>query len=277
VAPLPMWYEDSPDWTTDKSAHDDVVNRKEQDARRLHRAVRHHNWRQDIAAVQEWTRHAHGVSRKLCWSEAWTGLSPVSPRGPLQLVTHRLLVQLNDADLERQVLANLNDPHQLLLLARRWHQGLSTARPQGAIWLGDKVEVESRVPFEPDRLHDTLSVLGLWHFGLLPAAHAGAVFRLVYEVDNDVPLYKPDWRHGYANFYWASVPKIDSHGLARDLATGTLQCKEWVAKIDQLDARKHLKSAQCLVPNTAHCHYDLPEPFWSTLAHEIQGAPGVVK
>lgn len=274
MAPYPVWYEDSPDWAADKSAHEEVLNGDVSDARRLHRAARHHNWSQDCPSVQRWTNLSHGDSQQLCWREAWTGLTPVPPVGVHQLVTHRLVASLKDADLEKQVLENLHDPRELLMAARQWHQRESSHPSPRAIWLGDKLDVESKVPFEANRLHDTASILGLWHFGYMPADRTVAVIRLVYEVDDDVPLYKPDWRHGYANFYWASVPSIASHGLARELATGTLQCKEWVARLDQLDARKHLKAAQCLVPLTPHSHYDVSDAFWSTLKMDIRKAAG---
>lgn len=274
MAKYPVWYEDSPDWATDKSAHDKVVSGEDADAHRLHRAARHHNWLHDSPQVQAWTNLTHRDSQPLCWREAWTNLTPVPPIGTHQLVTHRLVASLKDADLERHVRENLNNPHELLMVARQWHQRESSHSSPKPIWLGDKLDVESKVPFEPARLHDTASMLGLWHFGYMPADRDGAVIRLVYEVNDDVPLYKPDWRHGYANFYWASVPSVPDHGLARDLSTGTLQCKEWVARLDQLDARKHLKAAQCLVPLTAHSHYDVPEAFWTTLKRDIRIAAG---
>lgn len=271
MAPYPVWYEDSPDWAEDKNAHDEVTHRNLFDAQSLHRAVRHHNWLQEDFPVRGWTSQPHKQSQSLCWQETWTNLSPVPSNGTRQLVTHRLVASLKNVDLEKLVLDNRNDPGELLIAARQWHQRESSLSSPKAIWLGDRSDVESKVPFVTANLHNTVSILGLWHFGYLPADREGAVIRLVYEVGDDVPLYKPDWRHGYANFYWASVSSIPEHGMTRDLSTGTLQCKEWVARLDQLDARKHLKAAQCLVPEAAHSHYDLTDAFWHQLKLDICG------
>jgi len=162
---------------------------------------------------------------------------------------------------------------------RDWHTQERERFPEKPLWLGNKDQLEARHSWRAESLHDLLADLGLWHFGSVPANVDGAVLRLVYEVDDQVPLFKPDWRHAYPNFYWVAAPSDHAHGLARDLRTGQCHCHEWVTKLGELDPLAHLVEVQCLMPVASRNHYEAPDAYWQALQAEIvadaarRGAP----
>jgi len=238
----------------------------------VHRAARHHNWQQSNGAVQTWTRAAEADAIKQCRAAHWQGLAGVARPRQMELVTHVALSRM-DPDLRQRVLRDQSDSSLLIQAARAWHRDLSARSPERAVWIGARTEIDSvaaassRTP-----VHAVVAALGMWHLGALPAGFDGAVLRVVYRVDEAVLLYKPDWRHGFPNFYFASAAAHTEAGRTRSLTTGQLQCKEWLAKIDTLDAQAHLADAECLVPDTLHNHYDLSPLYWQTIAAEIQHA-----
>jgi hypothetical protein len=187
----------------------------------------------------------------------------------MELVTHVALSRM-DTDLRQRVLRDQNDTNLLTQAARAWHRDLSAKSPHRAVWIGARSEIDVVAAASPTPVHAVVAALGLWHFGALNAGPDGAVLRVVYRVDEAVPLYKPDWRHGYPYFYFASAAEHSDAGRTRSLTTGQLHCKEWLAKLDSLDAQAHLTEAKCLLPDSLHNHYDLQPLYWQTLATEIQ-------
>jgi len=264
----------SPSWHTDcvfsdDQAHHDMVCRGSTDEGSVHRASRHHNWRQSNTTVQAWTSAPLSDAQRYCADERWQGLSAVVRPGKMEIVTHVALSRMDD-DLRQRVLRDQRDAGLLKQAARAWHRALSAKSPDRVVWIGSRAEIDAVASAGSASLHTVVAALGLWHFGAMPAGSDGAVLRVVYRVDEEVPLYKPDWRHGYPNFYFASASGHLDAGRTRNLTTGTLHCKEWLAKLNTLDAQAHLTEAECLVPDSWHNHYDLAPLYWQTLAAEIQ-------
>jgi hypothetical protein len=184
---------------------------------------------------------------------------------------------VRDSELKKRILRDRNDAAGLKQAAQALHRQLVTVTPGRCLWIGERVEVDSVAAAAKanaaEPLHAVVAALGLWHFGDLPASSDGAVLRVVYRVEQDLALYKPDWRHGFPVFYFACASAHQDAGRTRSLTSGQLQCKEWIAMIDALDPRLHLSEAHCLIPQTHQCHHDLPDLYWQNLAAEIrQGA-----
>lgn len=272
----PGWDSDC-DFAVDQTHHA-LVSSGTVSEEAVHRASRHHNWMQSSKEIRAWTQAATSEALILCAGKRWQLLARAPQQPLMELVTHVALRHLRDEDLRKRILRDRNDAGLLKQAAREWHRQSLAVRPEHSLWLGERAEadaVSTATAAVAEPLHAVIAALGLWHFGELPASQDGAVLRVVYRIDDDVPLFKPDWRHGFPHFYFACAGMYLEAGRTRSLATGQLQCKEWIAKLDSLDARRHLSEAHCVIPQTRHCHYDLPALYWQNLASEItQSASG---
>ena len=271
----PAWYAEVPQIAQDQAAYATACTGSA-DAEVLHRAARQHHWHQSAAAVQAWTGAPHSEATTNCETHRWTDLAPlaaVSERD-FELVTHRVVSWIPDPALKDQCLKGKHDPAVLRKVAIQVHASATAAGagvPQD-LWLGSAPQADGVAAFDSGHMHSVVSVFGLWHFGELPPDDSGAVLRIVYRLGPDVPLFKPDWRHGYPGFYFACAPTVTGSGLARDLQTGELRCKEWIARATDIDPYRDIVSASCVVPAALHNHHELPPAYWNVLAHEIQSA-----
>ena len=204
------------------------------DAAFVHRAARHHNWRRSDTTVQTWTQQVHRDAQRECRTECWDGIRAVIGPQNVEFVTHKRVQYLNDPALRARILGSMGDSEGLRRAAIEWHKDLRDTYPNGTLWLGERAEVDAARSFDANSLHAIVAELGLWHFGELNADDSSVVLRLTYRLEDDVQLYKPDWRHGYPYFYFATVPAVIDHGFTRELSTGNLQRKEWIAKISEI-------------------------------------------
>lgn len=273
----PAWFAEVPDGTQDQAAYA-MACTGSADAEVLHRAARHHHWHQSAAAVQAWTGASHSEAATSCETHRWFDLTPlaaVSERD-FELVTHRVVRWIRDPALKDQCLKARTDPDVLRKVAIQVHAsatatGVGTPR---ALWLGSAPQADGVAAFDSNHMHGVVSAFGLWHFGELPPDEFGAVLRIVYRLGPNVPLFKPDWRHGYPGFYFACARTVMGSGLARDLQTGELRCKEWIARATDIDPYSDIVSASCVLPAALRNHYELPPVYWEVLAREIQGTNG---
>jgi hypothetical protein len=265
----PAWFDPAPNWQLDQTAYESLGNGAGASAHTLHRAVRHHHWHNALNTVQHWTRRAWGNSEENKYQDDlfWHALSLTVVRKRMRLVNH-LLVKRIDGRLQELIRSPSVDQALILREIRKWQNQVLRRNPKRPIWVTDKAQVDARSPFSGGGLHALIAALGLWHFGEMNAGVAYAVLRLEYEVDEQVVLFKPDWRHGHPNFYWAQAPHNTDHGLARDLQTGQQICKEWVAPLEQLSNR--LVTAEFVVPVLAHNHHELPVAYWHQVETDIR-------
>lgn len=276
---FPAWFAEPPDFAADRQAFDKAYG-GDDSAGVLHRAARHSNWKQSTPIVQTWTQADHVAATQHCNTNLWDGVAPltmVSERNA-EFVFHRPVRWLPDS-LKTQCLNAMNDPAVLRKVAIQFHAGLPLTGPTSprAVWLGSITQADNIGPFDPSQIHTVIAAFGLWHFGGLPPDDSGAVLRIVYRLSPEVPLFKPDWRHGYPGFYFAYVPSAPTSGLTRDLRSGQLRCKEWLARATDIDPYRDIVSASCVVPAAMHNHYELPPAYWSGLAQEIKDSPGAVQ
>lgn len=275
MSAYPAWFAEVPDAVADQAAYATACTGSV-DANVVHRAARRHHWHQSSSAVQAWAGAAYADATKNCETQRWTALTPlagVSERS-FEFVTHRPVRWLPDPVLKSQCLTARADPDVLRKVAIQVHTSAtaaSTGRPK-ALWLGSAPQGDAVATFDSDHMHDIVSAFGLWHFGELPADEFGAILRIVYRLEPSVPLFKPDWRHGYPGFYFACAPTVPGSGLARELQTGQLRCKEWIARATDIDPHRAIVSASCVLPTTAHNHHELPATYWNAVAQEIQHA-----
>ena len=262
------WYVD-PDFDGDQTAHSEVCVGAS-DPAQAHRAIRHHHWRQSPTTVQGWTQGPRQDAQARCGEHRWDSLHPIKPVDGMHLVTHVALSNLGSSELRKRILAGRHDKDLVKLAATAWHQEFSAKRPGWAMWFGERDDVDAGQAWGPTTLHAVVAALGLWHFGELAANEDGAVMRVTYRVDDKVELRKPDWRHGFPNFYFACAAGIPDAGRTRNLRNGELRCKEWIVSIDSLQPKDHLLDAECIIPDTDHCHYDLAPTYWESLAAEIR-------
>ena len=268
----------APDWNSDfdfavDQTHHGLVCSGTVSRETVHRAARHHNWKQSSPDVRAWTQTPKAEALSQCISNRWQLLAQASRPARMELVTHVAIQHLRDQDLKRRILRDMNDASLLKQAAQEWHRQSVASRAEHSLWVGERAEIDAVTATASgieEPLHAVVAALGLWHFGELPASKDGAVLRVVYRVDADVDLYKPDWRHGFPHFYFACAGVHLNAGRTRSLSTGQLHCQEWIAKLDSLDARRHLSEAQCVIPQTQHCHYDLQALYWQNLATEIR-------
>lgn len=265
----PNWFSEQADFALDKSAHG-LVDKAGGDLSTLHRAARHHNWLQSDKPVQNWTQLPHNDALSECKSNCWVN-SIIKGEASEMLVTHRRVPWLGDPDLIHRVLNEQNDEEALLKIAIILHRNLDADK---MLWLGEQEELDLIQQFDSDGLHILLTSLGLWHFGAVPGNDDGAILRITYRLDPGVPLYKPDWRHGYPNFYFACAKHFPKYGMTRDLVSGNLKCKEWIAKVSDIDPYRHIISAKCVIPSTKHNYYEPDQAYWDTLSAEICGKTG---
>lgn len=265
---LPHWFTDGADFTGDSDAYVALANGDDADPGALHRAGRHYNWLQSPEPVRSWTRLAHNEAKQACHAHCWSGLSAPTFSSAGQ-VTHRRVQWIRDPELSRRILDERDNPDTLRKAAVRLHRALADHNPEGILWLGDQEELDRRHAFEPEGVQTLLAVLGLWHFGDVSADDSGAVLRIVYRLDAAIPRFKPDWRHGYPNFYFACATDTGESGMTRDLASGHLACKEWVVKLSDIDPHRHIVAARCVIPGAACNHSEPPNVYWQTLTEEI--------
>lgn len=277
MSAYPAWYAEVPHTTYDQAAHTSVCDGSA-DAKVVYRAARQHHWHQSAAAIQAWTAAPHAVATTNCETHRWTDLAPLAAvtERDFELVTHRVVRWISDPALKDQCLRARTDPDVLRKVAIQVHAsatGTGASVPK-ALWLGSAPQADGVAAFNSDHVHGVVSAFGLWHFGELPPDDSGAVLRIVYRLRPDVPLFKPDWRHGYPGFYFACAPTVTGSGLARELQSGELRCKEWIARTTDIDPYRDIVSASCVVPTALHNHHELPPAYWNVLAHEIQSANG---
>ena len=271
----PTWFAELPDAAQEQAAYASACTGST-DVGTLHRAARQHNWHQSAPAVQAWTEATLAEAKTHCESHRWTDLAPltaVSERD-FELVTHRVVGWIRDPALKGQCLKAKTDPDVLRKLAIQVHDSAKFTKTglPNALWLGSVPQANGVAAFDADHMHRVVSAFGLWHFGELPPDDAGAVLRIVYRLGSNVPLFKPDWRHGYPGFYFSCAPTVMGSGLARDLQSGELRCKEWIARATDIDPYRDIVSASCVVPAASYNHYELPPAYWNMLAKEIQNA-----
>ena len=273
----PAWFAEVPDAAQDQNAYASVCAGSA-GAETLHRAARQHNWHQSANEVQIWLQPTHASAKQNCETYRWTNLAPLTAvvERNSEFVTHRVVRWINDPALKDQCLKARADPAVLRRVAIQVHANASTNRAgaPSALWLGSAPEADGVAPFDSTRVHGLISAFGLWHFGELPPDDFGAVLRIVYRLRPNVPLFKPDWRHGYPGFYFACAPSATGSGLTRELQSGQLRCKEWIVRATDIDPYRDIVSASCVVPSALHNHYELPPAYWNGLADEIQSANG---
>ena len=264
----PDWYSGNSDFDSDQAAHVQVCNGASE-ATHVHRAARHHHWRQSDQVVRGLTGLPRAEAAAKCQTSSWTDLVASAVNRRDALVTHLKVANAGGSSWRKNVHENANNAERLRDLAILWHIE-STQKGSGrALWLGHERDVNANAPFDADNLHRVIAALGLWHYGEMAADTDGAVLRISYTLDETVQLFKPDWRHAFDAFYFATTPGVAGHGLTRNLQTGDLQCKEWVAPIDKVDPKVHLLSARYMVPSSLHDHYELTSSYWSKVRSEI--------
>jgi len=266
---LPPWANDPPDHTEDATAYN-VVEATTTDETVLHRACRHHNWQQSQTKVQTWTALQPKESKEKCAEEFWSDMTALGTDAEKLVTTHCRVHYLRE-DIKQGLLQAAN-PEALKRVVQELHsQWQAKAKP--ALWLAAHDELNQRYPFDSDHLHELVAALGLWHFGIVPGNSAsGSVLRVTYRLPQEVELYKPDWRHGYPNFYFAVCPKEALHGLTRSLEDGELKCKEWIVPLEKIDAEKYIDSVSLVHPEAEQNHYNLPDKYWRAVAAEIHNA-----
>ena len=265
---VPPWLDDRPDHGIDAVAYDSVTAMTT-DPAVLHRACRHHNWQQSREEVRAWTALPLEASEEMCTQEFWIGMVPAD--GHAQGLVTLCRVAFLPASVRQGIFQATNDV-ALKKAVQELHDQWRDKRKL-AVWLADVDELGARHAFDADHLHDVIAVLGLWHFGEVQGnRESGAVLRITYQLPEDVPLYKPDWRHGFPNFYFAVAPTGTPHGLTRSLADGRLSCKEWIVPLEQVDAEQHIIEVNWVHPPTIRDHYQLPVDYWQTVAEEIHQA-----
>lgn len=266
----PNWFDEPHDWVRDQQAWQAIkVPSPQLEQRQLHRAARHQNWHQAPSTVKTWTGQNQANASAQCQQNFWRDIAPVASPPARRFVTHRKFQTMPD-EVKQKLSGHLQNTAYLLTCLRDWHVKERNDKPNKPLWLGSKEQLDSHYPLESKNLHRLLAALGLWHFGAVPAGQDGAVLRLEYEIDDQVPLFKPDWRHGYPAFYWSAASTTYPHGLTRDLSTGQPNCQEWVTALSELDPLLHLVDVQCVLPAEAHNHYELPATYWAALQAEIE-------
>lgn len=271
---FPDWFSSNADFELDKSAYAQVCQGATTPAP-LHRAARHHHWHQSNESVRGMTSLPSGDAKTKCKLSRWQGIVISNTGTRAGLVTHLRVAYQSDEHWKKLVHKNAQSADDLRLLAIAWHQRPQSLTERKTLWLTEQIEIDSGSVFDSDSLHRIVAKLGLWHFGEMSNDRDSAVLRIHYRLDNSVPLYKPDWRHAYDAFYFATTPGVEDHGLTRDLQTGDLVCKEWITGIDQLDPARHIVAAQYVVPSTTHCHYDLAPSYWTNVREEVLRIAGV--
>ena len=268
----PTWFDEVPDWKADKEAWNSIrAKTASADPQNLHRAIRHHNWREaQPPEVQHWINCAmHDISVMNCRKQYWFNLKPIS-KSNIRFVSHRYIFTLKNLKIKKNILQNHNDRKKLLTYAQEWDRTIIENDHIAACWLCPKDTIEKIASFDQKNIHTIIASLGLFHFGQVPSGADGAVLRVEYELDADMPLYKPDWRHGYPNFYWATPPQELNHGMTRNLLDGKRICPELIIPFEKLEPQKHLVAAQCVFPKEPYNHYDLPDRYWKQLQSEIK-------
>lgn len=266
----PAWYRENVDLSEDQAAYQGVSSRSTSAPEQLHCAARYYNHTQSSSQVQAWTGLDSASATQACSVHRWTGSKLCTVTAALHSNHRQLRIWLaRYRDVIKPMLAEPDDPVTLLKAAKNLHRAIVDFDPESLVWLGDEEELNSIARFDADEVQALMSALGLWHFGEVAAGPEGAILRIRYRLDGSVPLYKPDWRHGYPGFYFACAPHVHGSGQTRDLQTGTLKCKEWVAKMSEIDPNTHIVGAECVLPAKSCNHYDLSAAYIATLAGEM--------
>lgn len=238
----------------DKNAYEQVQSGRCADEVMIAAATRYASWMTSSSAVRSWTGHD---DRNMRTQNRLNGLLPVSPTDGFSY-THTLLGWLNDP---AKWLKNRDEPTGLLKLARYQHD--TWIGRQKMIWITDESPATHS-------LTDLLQRLGLYHFRALKARQQ--VVRFCYQLDETCPSYKPDWRHGFAGFYFAGATAFPKHGMTRSLQDAGLACKEWVVAAEAVNVSKHLKAVEVLDVER-DVQLDAPLPiYWENLKNEISHA-----
>ena len=239
----------------------------------LCRAARHHNWAQSDADVQQWTRSDEASSKSLCRSNIWANARPTA-QGSVRYVNHIRRSWL-DPRVQQDMDACLHDAARLRELFIHQHTvWTADHRKRNLFWLAELAEVDKRASFAPTTVAAVAQALGLYHMGVLGTEATAGIVRLTYEFSPQFDLFKPDWRHGYPEFYFAVAPAALPHGLARSLVDGRLDCREWVIPLREVEA-ENLVDVSYQISATEFDASDLPVTYWSGLRAEIIAAKPV--
>lgn len=266
----PVWYRENVNFNGDREAYQELGRVSQLTPGLLHRAARYYNHAQSSPKVQAWTKLDHESAEQACMENRWSDAIVCKAKIPLHANHRELKTWLaRYRDLLKPVLAERDNPITLRKVARNLHQAIVDFDPGSLIWLGDQKELDGIARFDADGVQSLLAALGLWHFGEVSAGDGGAILRITYRLNGSVPLFKPDWRHGYPAFYFACTPGLPESGKTRDLQAGTLKCKEWVAKMSDINPNDHIVGAECVFPAQSRNHYELSKTYIATLAAEI--------
>lgn len=242
------------DLNSDRDAYDLLQAGNYKDQFQIQSAARYANWLCGNIDARTCTADKGEKSSENRTAQRLFGLIPAESASQM-VYTHALPKWLNGS---AQWLALRDDGPALRELAERQLQ--TWTKRQKMCWVTD----QSPTPLSLD---DLLQRLGLFHFGPLRAGES--VVRFCYRLDQNCPSYKPDWRHGFDGFYFASAAAFDAHGMTRSLQDASLACKEWVLATENINVSKHLHTVE-VVDCKTDVYLDAPPiTYWENLKNEI--------
>jgi hypothetical protein len=244
---------------TDQTAYELLQAGKCDGQTSIEAAARYANWLSADILVRNCTNRNDQVARS---DERLHNLVAVDDQISM-MYTHALPKWLDNS---AQWLALRSDNDALRELAERQHK--AWVKRKKMCWITD--ESPAQIP-----LSTLMKRLGLFHFGQLRQGEP--VIRFCYKLDIDCPSYKPDWRHGFDAFYFASASAFPVHGMTRSLEDATLACKEWVLDTKTINVTKHLHAVDVI---NIHEDVSLDAPsdaYWNNLKNEISQAQRVTE